>query len=677
MKRAGVDVGGTFTDVVVIDEDGQVTQNKVPSNPQHLERSVVDGLVRTLGGDEHTADLGFLGHGTTVATNVTLERTGPRVAMICTRGFRDIIEIARLARPGEKLYTLKDVMPDPVVARADCFEVTERVNAAGQVVAALDEDEVREAITAIAARGITSLAVCLMFSFRNPGHERRIREIAAEAAPEIQVSLSSEVWPEFREYERASTTSLNSYLKPSAWKYLSKLQDACAAAFPNSSLWVMQSNGGLTTADSASDQPVRLVMSGPAGGVIGARYAAQQTGLGNLLAVDMGGTSFDVSLLQGGQATLVDRQEVMGLPLQGRALDIMTIGSGGGSIAWVDAAGQFRVGPRSAGAYPGPACYGRGGTEPTVTDANYVLGLFSPDSPIAGGDLELDFDAAYTACATLGAKLGLTAVETAWGIRQIVNASMAGAVRTASVRRGLDPRDFALLGFGGAGPLHAADIAAEMGITEVVIPAVAGCFSALGIAITDAVHDFVHTQSRLVDADASRDAGDDLRRLMDQGAEELRDSGIDDALHQFECSADLRYQGQNSTLNVRLGETGDLTGPGEAFHTEHLRQFGYEMRDQPLELVNLRVRAIGTIGQDFEASRTAEATVPKSQGAREIVTSPGETASVPVYDRDLLTPGAEFAGPAMVTSRDTAAVIPPGARARVDGGGHLRIGLAR
>lgn len=470
MKRAGVDVGGTFTDVVVIDEDGQVTQNKVPSNPQHLERSVVDGLVRTLGGDEHTADLGFLGHGTTVATNVTLERTGPRVAMICTRGFRDIIEIARLARPGEKLYTLKDVMPDPVVARADCFEVTERVNAAGQVVAALDEDEVREAITAIAARGITSLAVCLMFSFRNPGHERRIREIAAEAAPGIQVSISSEVWPEFREYERASTTSLNSYLKPSAWKYLSKLQDACAEAFPNSSLWVMQSNGGLTTADSASDQPVRLVMSGPAGGVIGARCAAQQTGLGNLLAVDMGGTSFDVSLLQGGQATLVDRQEVMGLPLQGRALDIMTIGSGGGSIAWVDAAGQFRVGPRSAGAYPGPACYGRGGTEPTVTDANYVLGLFSPDSPIAGGDLELDFDAAYTACATLGAKLGLTAVETAWGIRQIVNASMAGAVRTASVRRGLDPRDFALLGFGGAGPLHAADIASEMGITEVSSP---------------------------------------------------------------------------------------------------------------------------------------------------------------------------------------------------------------
>ncbi|WP_199435260.1 hydantoinase/oxoprolinase family protein [Qaidamihabitans albus] len=677
MKRAGVDVGGTFTDVVVLDEQEKVTEHKVPSDPSRLEHGVADGLLKTLGGRDKAADLGFLGHGTTVATNVTLERSGPRVALICTRGFRDIVEIARLAKPGSKLYTQKNVMPKPVVVRRDCFEVTERIDARGQVVAALDEGEVEAVLRQVVDRGITAVAVCLLFSFRNPAHERRIREIAARVAPSLEVSLSCEVWREFREYERASTTTLNSYLRPAAARYLANLQAVTGETFPSAALWVMQSNGGLTSAAAASEQPVRLVMSGPAGGVIGARYVADQTGLGDLLTVDMGGTSFDVSLLQSGTASLVDRQDVMGLPLQGRALDIMTIGSGGGSVAWVDGAGQFRVGPRSAGAIPGPACYGRGGTEPTVTDANLVLGLFDAEVPLAGGDLILDYDAAYRACEKLGTRLGLDPVETAWGIRTIVNAAMAGAVRTASVRRGLDPRDFAMLAFGGAGPLHAADIAAEMGIGEAVVPAVAGCFSALGIAITDAVHDLVHTESMAVDSGASDTARRHLTELITQGRDELRQSGIDDSLHHFECSVDMRYLGQNSTLNVPLRQSGRLDSSAEAFHAEHLRQFGHHGPDEPVELVNLRVRAVGAIGRRASSVESAKPSQPPIHGKRRVTVGDGETATAAYYERDKLSPGAQLEGPAIVSSSDTTIVVPPDARARVDGGGHLRISIPK
>ncbi|XAS74314.1 hydantoinase/oxoprolinase family protein [Micrococcaceae bacterium Sec5.1] len=676
MIRAGVDVGGTFTDVVLIDEaTGDITQRKVPSDPKQLEVGIVNGLVRSLGGPEHTEELGFIGHGTTVATNVTLERTGPRVAMLCTRGFRDVLEIARLAKPGTKLYTHKSVMPEPVVARKDCFEVAERINAKGEVVEELNEDDVREALQSIAARGIKALAVCFLFSFRNGEHERRARDIAAVEVPEMEVSLSSEVWPEFREYERASTTTLNCYLRPAAWSYLERLGSAIDETFPQSNLWVMQSNGGLTTPDAAAGLPVRLVMSGPAGGVVGAKYVAAETGLKNLITVDMGGTSFDVALIQDGEPSLVDKQDVMGLPVKGRALDILTIGSGGGSIAWVDAAGQFRVGPRSAGAFPGPACYGRGGVEPTVTDANLVLGYFDPNVPIAGGDLTLDYDAAYQACARLGKELDMSPVEAAWGIRSIVNASMAGAVRAASVRRGHDPRNFALLGFGGAGPLHAVDIAAEMNMREVVIPNVAGCFSALGIAITDAVHDLVNTQSVLASAaNSAATVETGFGSLVSQGKEELAASEIPEALQDFEYSIDLRYKGQNSPLNLPLAKPGDLHDAVAAFHKEHLRQFGYSTPEDDVEVVNLRLRALGRIGRRQEVSQEPLALHPAApESTREISVGANKTAGAGIYNRLSLKAGSSFSGPAIVNSDDTTVVVPPGANCHIDRAGHLRI----
>lgn len=675
MKRAGVDVGGTFTDIVTIDDEtGAVSECKVPSDPTQLETGIVTGLVRALGGEQRTKELGFIGHGTTVATNVTLERTGPRVAMLCTRGFRDIIEIARLARPGEKLYTLKSVMPEPVVARRDCFEVTERIAADGRIVTALDEQDVEEAVKAISARGIRALAVCLLFSFRNSAHEMRIREIVERIDSSIQVSLSSEVWPEFREYERASTTTLNSYLRPAAWSYLNRLRSVITEMFPAAGLWVMQSNGGLTTPENASGLPVRLVMSGPAGGVVGARYVAQQTGLANLITIDMGGTSFDVSLLRGGEPSLVDKQDVMGLPVKGRSLDILTIGSGGGSIAWADRAGQFRVGPRSAGAFPGPACYGRGGTEPTVTDANLVLGYFEPRVPIAGGDLTLDYDAAYRACESLGSKLGLGAIDVAWGIRRIVNSAMAGAVRAASVRRGHDPRDFALFGFGGAGPLHAVDIATEMGMRDVVIPGVAGCFSAMGIAITDAAYDLVRTESIIVDHDAESHISDTIAELIGAGAQELTDSGIPSTLQEFDLSLDLRYRGQNSTLGVGLCSSADLRDAVTRFHAEHLRQFGYHSPDEEVDLVNIRVRALGRIGRNQPLDTKDVKRHPvKPTSSRHVMVGHGDQVKAAVYDRAVLRQGATFTGPAIVDSSDTTVVIPPNSSAHIDNAGHLRI----
>ncbi|MGB3482601.1 MAG: hydantoinase/oxoprolinase family protein [Mycobacterium sp.] len=677
MIRAGVDVGGTFTDVVVIDEaTGTIDQRKVPSDPSQLEVGIVDGLSRTLGSAERVEQLSFIGHGTTVATNVTLERTGPRVALLCTRGFRDVLEIARLAKPGSKLYTHKSVMPEPVVSRRDSFEITERVDAGGRITAELDEQDVRDAMRTIVARGIKAVAVCLLFSFRNPTNERRVREIIAEVAPEVEVSLSSEVWPEFREYERASTTSLNCYLRPAAWTYLDRLRTAIADTFPASTLWVMQSNGGLTSPEAAADLPVRLVMSGPAGGVIGAKYIAEQTGLPNLINVDMGGTSFDVSLILNGAPSLVDQQSVMGLPVKGRALDILTIGSGGGSIAWVDGAGAFRVGPRSAGAFPGPACYGRGGLEPTVTDANLVLGYFDPGLPIAGGDLQLDYDAAYQACARLGKELDMTATEIAWGIRSIVNAAMANAVRAASVRRGHDPRNFALLGFGGAGPLHSVDIAAEMGMKEVVIPDVAGCFSALGIAITDAVHDLVQTETAVVVADSVKRVADGFANLVAEGRAELDGSGIAADQQQFAYSLDLRYKGQNAPLNIGLGSAAELHSAVAEFHQEHHRQFGYNAPEEPVEVVNLRVRAVGTIGRThIHDGRAVERHEVAPTHTRRVHVGATDTAMAGIFDRTQLAPGASFQGPAVVTSDDTTVVVPPSARGHIDRSGHLRIDL--
>jgi N-methylhydantoinase A len=672
MMRAGVDVGGTFTDVVLLHKDGQLSAHKVPSNPKNLEGGIVGGLQRTLNGA--APQLEFIGHGTTVATNVTLERTGPRVAMIATRGFRDMLEIANLARPSNKIYARKRVMPEPVVLRRDRFEVTERTDKDGQVILALDEAEVREIAEELRKRDIKAVAVCLLFSFRNSSHERRIKEILLDCYPDFQVSLSSEVWPEHREYARASTSSLNSYLRPSAWGYLHRLRAAIEAAFPNAALWIMQSNGGLAAPEVVADYPVRLVMSGPAGGLVASQFIADQTAIRNLIAVDMGGTSFDVSLLKNGEPSFVDVQDVMGLPVKGRSLDISTIGAGGGSIAWVDRTGQFKVGPKSAGAYPGPACYGRGGTEATVTDANLVLGLLSADKRLAGGDLQLDYDAAFLACERVGTTVGLTARQAAWGIRQIVNASMAGAVRASAARHGQDPRDYCLLGFGGAGPLHAVDIAAELDMRSAIIPAMAGCFSALGIAITDVAHDFVSTAAAPAIAATVAHIKTQFAALAKKGHEELNRSGIASSSHRMTYSVDVHYRGQNSYINVPLQSLDEVAAIAGAFHRVHEEKFGFRSSGE-VEIVNVRVRAVGLVGyrpaaREIDAERQAKPT-----GRRTACTGRDTAEETNVYDWETLVSGDCMAGPCIVNSSDTTVYIRGRTITRVDSFRNLHVKL--
>lgn len=662
--RAGVDVGGTFTDVVVLGEDGRLSSAKVTSDQAHLDQAVVAGLRKA-----SQERVGFIGHGTTRATNVTLERSGPRVALLATEGFSDVLEIARLSRPAEHLYTLKHVMPEPLVARRDCFGIPERLDSDGRELEPLATEAVEAAARAAAARGITDFAVCFLHAYRNPAHELQAADVLRAVLPDASVSISSEVWPEPREYERANTTVLNAYLRSSVEDYLSRLEATVTKANPGALLWIMQSNGGLTSPQRAAASPVRLVLSGPTGGVIGAQWVAERAGYRDLITADMGGTSFDVSVMRDGQPAYVDQIDVMGLPIRGRALDVTAVGAGGGSVAWVDDGGQFRVGPRSAGALPGPACYGRGGEEPTVTDADLVLGYLSAGAPLAAGELTLDTDAALLACERVGRPLGLDAIDAAWGIRRIVNTAMAGAVASTTLRRGIDPRSFTLLAYGGAGPMHAADVAAEMGLRRVLVPHLPGVFSALGMCVSDVVHDLVETFGRVVTDAANGPARDRSAELRSHAMEQLVELGVAPERHHFEHSIDMCYRGQNFTLTVPASDGDDLTAVRRRFDALHEHTYGYSNPSEPVEAVSLRVKAVGRIaadGQGPPGKPEARRAVPAGIDRAAFGGDRPEMIDAESYQRELLEPGHWFAGPAFVRSDDTTLAVPPGWTARVD-----------
>jgi N-methylhydantoinase A len=683
MKRAGVDVGGTFTDAVIWDEEtGAVESAKGSSTHPHADRGVVAALDKL---SDAVADqpLRHLVHGTTVATNACLERSGPRIAMLCTRGFRDVLEIGRIARHAHELYDLRMEPPAPLVRRRDRLEVDERVTHDGAVVAELDEASVREAARAIAARGIDSTAACLLHAHANSDHEQRVRRIFADVAPEVRVSLSSEILPEFREYERGSTTVLNAYLVPVVSGYLDDLRGALDAWRPDLPLWVMQSNGGLTSAERAAREPVTLLLSGPSGGVVAGRVAAGQAGLENSITVDMGGTSFDACLLPGNQPSIARGRSFADVPVATPAIDILTIGTGGGSIGWVDAGGQFRVGPRSAGANPGPVCYGRGGTEATVTDANLVLGILGAGQ-LLGGEVALDRDAAVRACERLGAKMGLSAHEAAAGIRRIVNAAMAGAVRAVSVGRGHDPRTFGLVAFGGAGPMHAADIASELGIPTVVIPPVPGCHSAVGLVMTDVSHDYVATiLAAAAGPAADAEVGAALDRLERSAQEDLADEGVEPERRVLSVSVDVRYRGQQSALTVPLARphaADRIPAVVETFHAHHEQLYGFRADGDPIELVNVRVHAVGRM----ESAGAVELPAPRANvhAAPTAVRSSalgreGSEIETPVYHRDHLEPGSVVHGPAIVEQGDSTIAVSAGWSARTDRFGNLIMEVTR
>jgi N-methylhydantoinase A len=639
--RVGVDVGGTFTDLVALDR-GRVVTAKVPSTPEDQS----EGVMRSLEAVE-AGDVAAFAHGMTVATNALLERRGARTALVTTEGFRDLIELARQDRPA--LYDLAERRPEPLVPRDLRFTVRERMGPDGEV-EPLDEDSLRDAVERLRDADVEAVAVCLLFAFLHPEHERRVGEAVREALGDVHVSLSSEVLPEFREYERFSTTVADAYLAPKLAAYLERLAASAEAAGVPAPL-VMQSSGGVLDVGAAAEQAAGCVLSGPAGGVVGAAHIARASGYDDVLTFDMGGTSTDVAPVLGGEASTTTESVVAGVPIKLPMVDVHTVSAGGGSIAWADPGGALRVGPRSAGADPGPAAYGKGGEEPTVTDANVLLGYLG-DGAELGGELKLERERAEAALEALGEELGLDALETALGVVRVANAEMGRALRVISVERGLDPREFALVAFGGAGGLHACALAEELGIPTLLVPRAGGVLSALGLAMSDVRRDYVRPLLGGADAEACFTA-------MEAQARE----DVDDP--ELRRRADLRYRGQSFELTV---EADDLDALEDRFGEVHERRYGYRMEGEGVQLVNARLIAT----QPVERPELSE---PEPDGEADAGTREanfdGDWQEVPVLRRAGMGEGFEVEGPAIVEFAEATCVVRPGWSGAVDASGTL------
>ncbi len=671
--RVGVDIGGTFTDIVTV-RDGTITVSKTPSTPERPEGGVVDGLQKVHERDGLAfADVGFLGHGTTVATNAVLEGAWAETALVTTAGFRDALEIGRQARPD--IYDFQTEKPAPVVARDRRYEVSERVDERGDVLRPLDEDTVREVATDL--EGVESVAVSLLFSFENDAHERRVRDILAEECDDLAVSLSSDVLPEIREYERTLVTTLNAALEPVVERYLGRLEARVTDLGVDADLEIMQSNGGLLTADAARERPVKTLLSGPAAGVQGATYVAGLCGVEDVLTLDMGGTSCDVSLVESGDPLVTTDVEVGGYPISVPMIDVHTVGAGGGSVAWLDAGGALRVGPESAGADPGPICYGRGGDRPTITDAQLLLGRLNPSSFLSG---ELDVAVADVHDAVerhLADPLDASVREAAQGVLDVANANMERALRVVSVERGYDPRQFTLVAFGGAGPLHAATLAAKLDVPEVVVPRTAGVLSALGLLVSDVLYDFSTSRVRPLDDVAPAALADQFARFEERGRQRLREEGLPGERIHFERRVDLRYVGQSFDLSVPVpgGELteADLAAVARQFHERHEQRYGHAYPEEAIELVTVRLRARGLVEEpDLRPEPVGGTVADAITDTREVVYD-GQPREARIYARDALPTGASFDGPAVVEGRESTVVVHPGQRVRVDDFGNLHV----
>ena len=670
--RVGVDIGGTFTDVVAV-ADGEVTVTKTPSTPEEPERGVLNGLDESEAAAGYTAaDVGFFSHGTTVATNAVLEGTWADTALVTTDGFRDALEIGRQERPD--IYDFDAEKAEPVVPRDRRFTVPERLDERGNVLCELDEDAVREVAAAIDESGVSAVAVCLLFAFENPTHEHRVTEILREELPDVSVSQSSTVLPEIREYERSVTTSLNAALKPVMSAYVRNLETEVRDRGVDVGVKIMQSNGGLIDADAARSRPVNTLLSGPAAGVQGAAHVADRAGYDDLITMDMGGTSCDVSLVQDGEPVVSTDVAVgdytVGVPM----IDVHTVGSGGGSVAWVDAGGALRVGPRSAGADPGPICYGRGGERPTTTDAHLLLGRIDPEGFLPE-DRDVGVADVRAAFEELGEGLGMGPVETAQGVLDVANANMARALRVVSVERGHDPREFALVAFGGAGPLHAPTLAAELDVPTVLVPRTAGALSALGLLISDVGYDYSQSMVRPFEAVDPETVATAFAELRAEGDSELAAEEVAVEDRRFERVADLRYTGQSFDVSVPLpdGEVdADLLDTvAERFHERHEERYGHADPEEPIELVTLRLHARGVVDSPETPTVGTGGSVADAVAEHREVRFDGEAHDAPIYDRDRLPAGGAFDGPAVVEGPESTVVLRPGQSAEVDPDGTL------
>jgi N-methylhydantoinase A len=651
MKRVGIDIGGTFTDIVVLDEEtGAVTHSKTPSVPNAPEQGFMTALDKA---GVTLSDVRALVHGTTIVTNLIIQRDGARVALITTKGFGDVLEIMRATRPLP--YDLAWRKPTPLIPRDRCFEIDERLSATGAIVRSIDRGQVEQVVKQILALNVEGIAVSLLHAYRNDIHERVVEEVIRELAPDLPVSISSNICREIREYERTNTTAANVYSMPRVRRYVAALQKRVDGEAVVSYL---SSEGGIQPGEEAAERPVSLCVSGPAGGVLGGAFIGELTGRGNLITVDMGGTSFDVAVIRNGRFELKNTFEISwGLPVKTPTIDIKTIGAGGGSIVWIDEGGALRVGPQSAGAEPGPACYGRGGEACTVTDANLILGLIKPD-----GLMPLRRDLAEKAVKAVGDHFGVSVEEAAAGIYRVVNASMAAAIRQMTVEKGIDPRDFALVPFGGAGGQHAAALAAEVGIPEIVLPTMPSVFSAFGMVSAP----IKISRSRTIMAETSRLEWDDLRSVFAALAEEiaLERTAIGGGAPRFEYSLDMKYSKQAHEINVRIEPEWNAAEVVESFEKRHLELYGTRL-GHGTTIVTARLTAIAALPP--LTARAAEATANHAapQPARKAA-MPGVSADVAVFDRALLLPGAEIEGPCLVEEVDTSFFLPEGATGRID-----------
>jgi N-methylhydantoinase A len=662
----GVDIGGTFTDVVLMRDDRIAHYTKVPSTPSNLIDGVRNGVSRALAAvDLKAADVDRFVYGSTVAINTLIQQKGAVTGLLTTDGFEDVLEIGRHKR--SHLYTLLLEPETPVflAPRRRRFPIPERLAADGSVVKPLDESAVRAAVEALSAQGATAVAVCYLFSFRNPVHEQRTRDVIHEMRPDLHVSISSDVDPAFREYERTVMTSLDAYLQGAVGDYINRQRDDLIRIGIEAKLQVMQSRGGITSPEAVKTRPVSLLLSGLAAGVVGSKYVAVNSGQNNVISLDMGGTSCDIALIRDGKPIVTNQTRIAKFPLRMQMVDVNTIGAGGGSIAWVDGAQNLRVGPQSAGAEPGPACYRRGGKNATVTDASVFLGYLNPYK--CAGGISLDPGAAQAAIASVSERIGLDLIATAAGIHRIVNARMNDEVRRVSIQRGFDPRQFALLPLGGAGPVHACALARDLGIAKVVVPDTPGVLSAFGLLVAEIEHDQMETLARRADQVDWSVMESTFERLDEKGRSKMSADGIARGEVEVRRQADMRYLDQSYELTIEMNSQAPdpIAEAVTAFHSAHEAIYGHRNSTAAVEFVNVR-----TIHVHRSNSRENLPTIASSAGKPKPVTHrdayfDGGFVSTPVYERALLSANSELSGPAIIEQADTTLVVYSGQRARL------------
>lgn len=675
--RVGVDSGGTFTDICLFEEDeGRVEVWKVSSTPDDPSRGIAQGVeegmrrVAPEAGDLPAATVSYFGHGTTVATNALIQHKGVPTGLVTTDGFRDLLEIGRQKRPD--LYDIFADKPPILVQRDLRLEVAERVRYDGAVEISLDEEGVRTAARKLRTARVSAVAISFLYSFVRPEHERRAKEIVREEYPEAFICTSHEVAPEFREFERLSTAVVNAYLGPVMKRYIDRLAPRLSSLGMSVTPHLTQSNGGVIGFETAAEKPVRTVLSGPSTGVVGAQAIGRAAGLPDLITFDMGGTSTDVALLQAGEARLTSEAIVHGHPIKAPMLDIHTVGAGGGSIAYVDTGGLLKVGPRSAGADPGPVCYGKGNAEPTVTDANVVLQTLNPRY-LLGGRMAVRQDLSQDAIGKLAQRLGLGLMETAQGIISVVTANMAKAIRVISVQRGHDPRDYTLVAFGGAGPLHAARLAKELDIKRILVPRNPGILCAMGLLLTDLRADFSTTRLMPLEGGAVTEIERAFSALNEQADTWFAHEEIAADVRRLQRTIDMRYAGQNYELPIPLPE-GQITAKtldllAQGFADAHQRMYGFLADNEPVQLVTFRLEATGLVSK-----ATLKAHPPAGEDARHAIRESREVwfaesrvfVACPVYAREELKSGNRFMGPAIVEQMDATTVVLPGMTAQVD-----------